>query len=62
MSWGSRNFPYQPVSAEQYLIIGMNTISSHHHNRVNTNIVKGVFATHCINCACPSCVTKLDKY
>ena len=41
---------------------GRNTILSHYHYRVDTNIGKGVYVIHRIPCACQACVDQLDKY
>ena len=60
ISWNYWNFPRQPVSAEKFEIMVINTILMYYHYRVDPKLGKGVCANNCIPCASPACVAQLD--
>ena len=62
MSMDYYKFPCHPVAAEEFEIIGMNTIILNYHYRLDPNLSKGVCKNFWVPCACPAYVTQLDKY
>ena len=62
ISWYHRKFPRYPVDADNFEIIGRNTIILHYHYRLYTNLVKYVCGICWIPCAFPAYVNQLEKY
>ena len=61
VSWDYPNFPRHPVAAKKFEMRGINTIILHYNYWVDSKVVKGVCATFHIPCACPYCISNIDK-
>ena len=61
MTWDYRKVPRHEVATEKFETRVRNTILLHYHYRDDPELGKGVCKICGIKCACPTCLSKLDK-